>query len=496
MIEGQFRMSKIKASRIPVLGNKLKSSLNRPALSSIAYTVSSLAARGVGFLLTPLFTRLYTPAQFGAFSMFQSYLSILFIVGSLEICSGVIIRLLISESKSKDTLIYSALRIMLLGSAAALAIFFILHSLFPEESFAGFGTALTVCTLCRCTVSIFVSNAKFHYRIGSVVAVSFIESTLPPLITLSLYRLFDIRGYALISVRVLVYSCVMLLIAVPVFLRIRAKARSGNAPCADERRALTKKILKTAAPMLPYYISMIVISQGDKVLIGRTLGEEALGGYGVAYSLGSALTMLTSGLLGVLMPWISRKLRDKKIAIARRVSKRLYCLSALVTLIILCLSPELLSILAPQSYGNTLILVFPIALSSPTLLLHSLSVTANLRYGISTGVILSGVIPALVFVLSGILTMPVYGVTATAVALPIAYLISFAISSINLKIKSGFSLLCVNDYLQITLFLMVFAGIIYSLSTYISARILIAALLSGALLLVLYKSKEFISESK
>jgi len=485
-------MYKTAKESIRISKDKLKSTINRPALSSIAYTVSSLISRGAGFLFTPFFTRLYSPSEFGVFSMFQSYLSILFIFGSLEICSGVIIRLLISEGDSKDRLILCTTRIMLISSLITLAVFFILRGFLPEESFFGFGAALIISTLCRCIISAYISNAKFHYKIRSVIAVNFVESTLPPIITLMLYKALNIKGIGLISTRVLVYSAVLLLIAIPIYISIRSNAMRSASKSTD--KSLTKKILKSALPMLPYYVSMIIISQGDKVLVGKLLGEGALGGYGIAYSLGSALTMLSGGILGVLMPWISRKLRDGNFKIAKQVSSKLYRMSALITLIILCISPELLSILAPKSYGNTLILVFPIALSAPTLLLQSLTVTANLRYGISLGVILSGVVPASVFLWAGFILIPTYGVIAAAVSLPLSYLISFMISSIILKIKSQNSLLYANDYLQTSLLLLVFSAVIYQINSYLSVRIALFFILSTLLLFALAKSRSLIKE--
>ena len=471
---------------------KIGSRLNRPALSSVAYTASSLISRGASFLFTPFFTRLYTPTEFGAFSMFQSYLSILFILGSLEICSGVIIKLLISERENEDMLLLCATRIMLISASVTLGVFFALRYFLNENGFFGFSAALSVCALCRCVIGIYVASSKFHYGIRAIFAVNFAESLLPPIATLILYKLLKPKGIELVSIRALVYAAVLLLIAMPIFIKIRrqAKLRASSKASAE----LNRKILKSALPMLPYYLSMIVIAQGDKVLIGRLLGEGALAGYGIAYSLGSMLTMLSGGILAVLMPWISRKLRDGNIGITKEITKRLYLMSALITLIILCLAPELLSILAPKSYGNTLLPVFPIALSAPTLLLQTLNVTANLKYGTGLGVIVSGVLPAMLFVASAFFLAPHYGTLAIAVSLPFAYLFSFAISSWSLRQKMSNSLISANNYLQITLLMLILSGIIYQANASFLIRIATCIILLVTLAFLLLKSKSFIKE--
>ena len=54
--------------------------------SGIWYTVSNFLIRSIGFITTPIFTRLLTKSEFGAFNNYSSWLSIItiFVTFNLE----------------------------------------------------------------------------------------------------------------------------------------------------------------------------------------------------------------------------------------------------------------------------------------------------------------------------------------------------------------------------------------------------------------------------
>ena len=70
-----------------------------------------------------------------------------------------------------------------------------------------------------------------------------------------------------------------------------------------------KFLLKLAMPLLPYYLSIMVISQADKLFVSSIFGKSELAKYSVAYSAGVALTAITGGIMGALSPWLMRKAR-------------------------------------------------------------------------------------------------------------------------------------------------------------------------------------------
>lgn len=68
--------------------NKLLNKYNKisePVKASIWYTICNVINKGIALLSTPIFTRVMTEEQYGTFTIFQSWYSIIFIFTSLNI---------------------------------------------------------------------------------------------------------------------------------------------------------------------------------------------------------------------------------------------------------------------------------------------------------------------------------------------------------------------------------------------------------------------------
>jgi O-antigen/teichoic acid export membrane protein len=64
------------------------SSLSEPVKASIWYMVCNILNKGMALISTPIFTRILTEEQYGIFSIFRSWYSILIIFTSLNIFLG------------------------------------------------------------------------------------------------------------------------------------------------------------------------------------------------------------------------------------------------------------------------------------------------------------------------------------------------------------------------------------------------------------------------
>ena len=62
--------------------------LDQTKKAMIWYTFSNVLIKSVALLSTPVFTRLMTTSEFGKFTIFQSWLSILVIITSLNMFQG------------------------------------------------------------------------------------------------------------------------------------------------------------------------------------------------------------------------------------------------------------------------------------------------------------------------------------------------------------------------------------------------------------------------
>ena len=125
------------------LKEKVGIQIRRKTLAAgVGYTTSNLLLKGVAFLSIPIFTRLLTPADFGLYSVFVSYESILFLFVGLCLHSS--IKAANIEFKSKIEEYVSSIFLLVFLTSL---LFYILSVIFRKQIFGLTGFSTTIILL-------------------------------------------------------------------------------------------------------------------------------------------------------------------------------------------------------------------------------------------------------------------------------------------------------------------------------------------------------------
>ena len=89
---------------------------NKALNSGIWFTVSNFFTKAVGFLTTPIFTRMLTKSEFGDFSNIQTWLMILAYITSLNL-EGSLIRATHEHKKDLDSYVFSMITLSAISTA-------------------------------------------------------------------------------------------------------------------------------------------------------------------------------------------------------------------------------------------------------------------------------------------------------------------------------------------------------------------------------------------
>ncbi len=484
------------------------SRLNLPARASLFYTLSSVASRGLAFLFTPLFTRIMEREALGQYSLFTTYLSLLSALGSLELCTGVLYSLLSkNEKNSKRLMRYALLTVFGATLVFSIPLPFFYYTQNGVGALPLFYLTLLIASLSRTTLMLFGGESKYRYRYKLATCLTLIEAMAPPLLSLLLVGALGREHFA--AIRQISLSLVLLICALPIAIKIlRAKehGRTDTVAVTDTQAArdgsvvmvtpssYISKILRAALPTLPYFILISLIASSDKIIIANTLSGASLAEYGVAYSLGSAVTMLCAGVSGIMTPWIMRKYRRGEFFAARNCALQAKNLIALATLIFLCFAPELFKILAPSEYLGALSSVYPIALCSLPLFLSGLTAGCLMGYEKRLCLVLCALVPAALSIAVNLALTQRLGIIVSAITSLAAYQLLLLLLSLTLSKISGKSLVYAKDYLQTALISAYLSGALYILKDSLMTRILIAILLTLLLVPQLAKAKNLLRE--
>ena len=446
---------------------KTKKRLNTQGRASIWYISSNFVSKIIAFAFTPVFTRMLSESEYGLYSLYVSWLGIFTVISTLEMHGSISYRALLSFNDKKRFIPTAVL-------ATGTLIFteLIIYIIFKDSfnAITGLTTPITVIML----LQIFLNSAegfifaekRFSYDYKSVSLLNIAMGIATPIIALILIR--SARLYSL--GRILAPFIVSLLFVIPHIL-----------PFLKTGHVFDKKIYKTlfsmGFPMLPHFITLSLIANGDKIVISHLLGEGAVGTYAVAYSTAYILMPLTQGAASSLSPWLTQHSDNRCRREMRRAFGYTLTLALLFLSLFLTATPEIFAFIGGKRFEAGLTSVYPLSISVIFLFLANLISSVTICYS-RRDVVLSTLTA---FILGAIFIIPlvsVFGILGGAIASLISYVTLFIVNLYAAYKRLGFMLIDGRTLILFILFISLFSPLILWLRSSLPSRfILILALI-------------------
>ena len=400
---------------------KKKFSINVPILATVWYVGTNMLGKAFTFFSTPFFTRLLSPSQYGTYSLYVSWMSVFTVISTLEISGNISIRGFSGFKNEKSEFSSSAL-----GVQVTLTAFFLLiYMLFSGRinAITGLSTKLTVILLIQVflnsVIAIYFAEKRYSYKYKTVSYLNVLMGTLIPVCAIFIITLTRYKGYARIISSLFISGAVCIPI---IILTLRRCIKIYS-------RKMWKYIFGYAIPLLPHYLSLSIVAQGDKILLSRIAGSYELGKYTVAHSVGFTLSLVTGGLLSAATPWIHRKLEsheNEKITDAINICAKLLLLMVLIFLTVL---PEIFRFIGGNQYYSAIDAVYPIAISTVLIFLANVYTSIILHNGSPLSIAKNSITSAIIAVVGGYIIIQRFGYLGAAYSSFIAY---FALFILNL----------------------------------------------------------------
>ena len=396
---------------------KSKTELRIPARASVWYIGTSIITKALGILMTPIFTRLLTGEEYGAYALYMSYLGI----GSLicaSLFSGSVIYKGLKEHEESDSFITSVIGVN--------SIFCLLVCLFLF-AFSGFNIDFSILLflqlLSDTIIGIYTVKCRYSYDYQKVAGVTLLTATLSPILSILLIRGAGMGYHG----RIYGLLIATLIMAVPLLFKMLWRS-----PRLFEKEA-SKYIIAHSIPLLPHAISGAVVAQADKLIISGILGAVALAKYSVAHSVGVGLLFVVSALGSALNPWIMRKLSQAKTETVGELIRLLTFMLCSATLLLIALTPELMRFLAPREYSEAIGAILPIALATIPSFAASVC-TMGLVFSEKGGCAsAASLISAAVNISANLIFVPLFDYTGAGISLMLANIALFGVSYLYLS---------------------------------------------------------------
>ena len=334
---------------------KKYNALSTPLKATIWFFVCSVLQRGVSVITTPIFTRLLTTAEYGQFNVFNSWLSIITTIVTMQLAAGVY-TMGIVKFRDEEYVFTSSLHGLNLTLCLIWTGIYLLFNDFWNNIFS-----LTTVQMLAMMLMIWSSTAfsfwmttqRNAYRYRLLVAVTLIVSVAKPVVGI----FFVVHAQDKVTARILGLMLVEIA-AYSVFFFVQMK---------KGKTFFSAKFWKYAVlfnlPLIPHYLSNSILGSSDRIMIQRMTSVDEAGIYSLAYSISQIMTMVNDSLNKTMSPWLYQRIREKRYEEMSTVVYVCLLIIACANLFLIAIAPEMVAIFAPEEYYEAVYIIPPVAMS-------------------------------------------------------------------------------------------------------------------------------------
>lgn len=426
-------------------------SSNKVLKAGAGYVIGNYLLKGITFLSAPIFTRLLSTSEYGDFNTYLSFESIFYIV------VGLCLHASINNAKYKyEQKFNEYISSIVLLTVVCFMAWLLLANVFFEQYRGWFGfdrfvaNILIVHCLCSSLWQIYNSYLSVSYSYKSFLKISYFNAIFNMVLSVVLILTLFNEQRTLGRIVGTVVPIALVGIYIIYFFFSNAKPVFSKAYWTFG--------LQYSLPIVPHGISQVVLSVFDRIMIKDMVGSVEAGIYSFAYTIYTLFKVVATSLENVWKPWVYEKM-DKKDYESIRKNGISYAFGmAILTSLVLMVSPELIKILGDTEYWNSVDCVVPVVVGGYFAFLYTLPSTIEYFYSKTKFIAMGTMLAAGVNIILNYIFIPRYGYIAAAYTTLVTYILYFFFHYYFAKRIHGYSLFSVAKLLLVSLGVILVGG--------------------------------------
>lgn len=393
--------------------------INPLVKSSVIYVIATFIGQGMLFLGIIVFTRLMKQDDYGKYSTYYAYVSVLTVLIGANLhyaLNNAYIDQRARIAEFRKTILFLSFLIVLLITAVVLLI---VPIVFEDFSFFVI-IMLVIHSYCFFVINYRVYSANMENDYKRKKWLLILPNTFQFIFSVVLIIFMSQNSF---EARVVGSTFGVGIIAVFNFaemMHCKGKLIDIN---------YWKYALMIALPSVIMSISYMLMQQCDKVMITNIRGAEDTAIYSVIYYLGYAIIAIDQAIAPVRQAWIYEKLDRKEVKEAKVIQKWYLMVMAILTTGLIMVGPEIVKIIAPKSYWQFEYIV-PFVVSACMMLLYRFYTEVSLFYKKNAILSVCVAICAVVNILLNAVLIPKVGAIAACYTTVVAYFLLFILTGI------------------------------------------------------------------
>ncbi len=332
--------------------SKLKS-MPQGAKASIAFFFASLITKGIAYLVTPVYTRILTPEQYGQTSLFLTWLEIFGIISMFCLSYGVFNNGMIDFKEKRDEFSFSMLALSNVITIGFTLIILAIYPIIQDVIGIDLALLLLMCAifLVQPAYNFWTARQRYELKYKKTVIVTIVSALLSP--TVAIICILSTETQKLYA-RLFGAELVLIIIYI-IFYFILAKKSGFKINTKYWKRAILFNL-----PLIPHYLSTYLLGNSNKLLITYIIGDEANAFYSVAYSVAAIGIIVWSAVNSSLIPYTYENCKEKNYSNINKVTMPILTAFAVVCVLVMMFAPEVVAIMATAEYMEAIYVIPPI----------------------------------------------------------------------------------------------------------------------------------------
>ena len=389
--------------------------LSKPVKASLWFTVSSIVEKGISLISTPIFTRILSTEEYGMYSVYQSWYSIVLIFTTLNLYAGVYNNGLTKwpEQRKKYT---SALQGL---STTITVIWFIIYMLGMEFWNKLFGLsslfilAMFIQVLFIPAFNFWAAEQRYDYKYKKLVIISLMIGISSPLLGIIAVISSSYKVEARVLSFVLIQVCVGLVLYIYNYRRGKC----------FYNKSYWKFALVFNLPLIPHYLAQTVLGQADRIMIAQIVGKEEAAIYSVTYTISMMFTIVTNAINTTFIPYTYKAIKDKKYKDLKNNTSFLVLLVGGACIVVMAFGPEIIKIFASPEYYEARWIIPPVAEALFFMFIFPLFCNIEFYFEKTKFIMIASGVAAGTNILLNMLMIPKFGYVAAAYTTLICYIL-------------------------------------------------------------------------
>ena len=320
--------------------------------ASFWFVVCNAILKATQILTTPIYSRIMSTEQFGEYKVFLSWVEVAAILTTLDIFySGYNVGM---EKFRDDRKTYTS---AMHGLCIALTTLWVVL-LIPFASYLGPLLRISPMQFRMLLLYMYVfpifqfwsARKKYDYQYKPLILVTAISSVCTVLLGTLAALCLEEKSDGAILAKIVVEGIVSLPLLLVSIKGIKSLYH----------KFYWKYALKFNIPLVPHYLSTMILNHSDIIMIDFLCGKTDAAIYSVAYSIAMLVTIIQNAVSSAIVPWMYRKLREKDLTDITKVTSSVIGSMAILNIALLLVAPEAVRLMGAAEYADAVYVIPPI----------------------------------------------------------------------------------------------------------------------------------------